>query len=557
VPATGLKTFWSELRRRKVVRVAVVYIIVAWLLIQIAEVIFEPLQLPEWSLTLVIVLAALGFPLALVLAWALELSPEGLHREKPRDEIQPLAAVGAGLDTSSSAPAASTALIAPAPASTPPARADKRRAIAVLPLANMSGDPENEFFSDGITEEILNLLARIPGLRVISRTSSFSFKNTTLDIPAIAQRLGVDIVLEGSVRRMGQRVRIVAQLIDAANDAHLWSAGYDRELEDIFAVQSEIARCIVDAMNLDPNTCVDCGGQTKNIDAYDYYLRGRQYFHQTTDANLRFARDMFIKAIEIDPDYARAYAGLADTESFIAQWKDRSPEHLQAADDASRKALELAPDLAEAHASRGFALSSNGEYEQAAQQFEQALGLDHQHYETLYLYGRSRFAEGKLDHALDLWRRAHEAQPDEFQSITLASGALKALGRQAEDPDAPARALQIVEQRLELNPDDLRALSLGPGLLVDLGRTDEALAMADRAVALAPNDGAVLHNAACTYAYAQKADKAIELLERRMKTAGAIYTDWIDHDPDFDSIRDDPRFIALIKGSPEQEAGQR
>ncbi len=369
MPATGLKTFWSELRRRKVVRVAVVYIIVAWLLIQIAEVIFEPLQLPEWSLTLVIVLAALGFPLALVLAWALELTPEGLQREQPTKEAQALVPAG----TNEKGPAAKIPAAAPGAA----ARTDTRRAIAVLPLANMSGDPENEFFSDGITEEILNLLARIPDLRVISRTSSFSFKNTTLDIPAIAQRLGVDIVLEGSVRRTGQRVRIVAQLIDAAADAHLWSAGYDRELEDIFAVQSEIARSIVDAMNLDPETCVDCGGQTTNVDAYDYYLRGRQYFHQTTETNLKFARQMFSKAIEIDPDYARAYAGLADTESFIALWQDRSPDHLQAADDASRRALELAPDLAEAHASRGFALSSNGEYEQAAQQFEQALTLDH------------------------------------------------------------------------------------------------------------------------------------------------------------------------------------
>ncbi len=537
MPATGLKTFWSELRRRKVVRVAVVYIIVAWLLIQIAEVIFEPLQLPDWSLTLVIVLAALGFPLALVLAWALELTPEGLQREQPTKEAQALVPAGAIEKGPAAAPGAA-------------ARTDTRRAIAVLPLANMSGDPENEFFSDGITEEILNLLARIPDLRVISRTSSFSFKNTTLDIPAIAQRLGVDIVLEGSVRRMGQRVRIVAQLIDAANDAHLWAAGYDRELEDIFAVQSEIARSIVDAMNLDPETCVDCGGQTTNVDAYDYYLRGRQYFHQTTETNLKFARQMFSKAIEIDPDYARAYAGLADTESFIAQWQDRSPDHLQAADDASRRALELAPNLAEAHASRGFALSSNGKYEQAARQFEQALTLDPQHYETLYLYGRSRFAEGKLEQALDLWRRAHESQPDEFQSLALASGALKALNRQTEDPEASARALQAIEKRLELNPDDLRALSLGPGLLVDLGRTDDALAMADRAVALAPNDGAVLHNAACTYAYAGQTEQAIELFRRRMKTAGTIHTDWIDHDPDFDSIRDDPRFIALISGQP-------
>ncbi|MGB5211615.1 MAG: tetratricopeptide repeat protein [Gammaproteobacteria bacterium] len=536
---SGLKNFWSELRRRKVVRVAVVYVLVAWLLIQIAEAIFEPLQLPPWSLTFVIVIAALGFPLALILAWALELSPDGLQREKTQAEANAEADI---------ARASENTLAAAAPAGK--VRSDKRRAIAVLPLSNMSGDPENEFFSDGITEEILNLLARIPDLRVVSRTSSFSFKHTTLDVPAIAEKLGVDIVLEGSVRRSGNRVRIVAQLIDAANDAHLWSAGYDRELEDIFAVQTEIARSIVDAMNLDPATCVDCGGNTENIDAYDYYLRGRQYFHHHTGATMQFAREMFDKAIEADPGYARAYAGLADTESLIAQWVDGSPERLEAADRASRKALELGPQLAEAHASRGFALSINGDYEEAAKQFERALELDPQHYESLYLYGRARYAQGKLEHAVDLWARAHEAQPDEFQSLALSAGLLKKLGRENEDRDASIRALEQVERRLRLNPDDLRALSLGPGLLIDLGRTDEALAMVERAVALAPNDSSVLHNAVCSYAHAGEVDKAIEMLERRMQAAGTIYRDWVKHDPDFDNIRDDPRFHALVDQPP-------
>jgi adenylate cyclase len=537
-----LRTFWSELRRRKVIRAALVYMVVAWVTVEVTSVIFPTLLLPEWTQRLVLGLAIVGFPLVMVLAWAFELSPDGLQREIPREEIE------ADKDTRAAASGA------------PPTskdRADERRAIAVLPLANMSGDPENEFFSDGITEEILNLLARQPDLRVVSRTSSFSFKNTKLDVPAIADKLGVDIVLEGSVRRSGNRVRIVAQLIDAANDAHLWSAGYDRDLDDIFAVQTEIARCIVDAMNLDPETCIDCGGNTGNIAAYDYYLRGRQYFHQTTDATIRIARQMFAKAIDLDPAFARAYAGLADAESMIAQWLDRSPEHLDAADGASLKALQLAPNLAESHASRGFALSLQGDYEAAARQFDRALELDPQHYESLYLYGRARFAQGKLKHAVELWQRAHEAQPDEFQALALAAGILARLGREDEGRAASGRALEVIQQRLELNPDDRRALSLGPGALIELGRTEEALAMADRAVELAPTDGGVLHNAACAYAHAGRADKAIELLERRMRAAGTIYKDWIDNDPDFDSIRDDPRFIALVQGLPEQESDQR
>ena len=520
-----LKNFWSELRRRKVVRAIVVYCIVAWVVVEAASVIFPALLLPDWSERLVLALAIIGFPLAVVLAWAFDLSPEGLQREQP-------------------APAASDPAAGGATGSR--LRSDSRHAIAVLPLTNMSGDPENEFFSDGIAEEILNLLARQPDLRVVSRTSSFSFKNTNLDIPTIANRLGVDGVLEGSVRRDGNRVRIAAQLIDAATDAHLWSESYEREIEDIFALQIEIARSIVDAMNLTPGVCLDCDGVTENIHAYEHYLRGRNYFHQITHASLEFARQMFSKAIELDPNFARAYAGLADTESIVAQWIDRSPERLAAADNASRKALELAPQLAEAHSSRGFALTVNGDYAGAAEHFERALVLDPQHYEALYLYGRARLAQGEPAKAAELWARAHDAQPDEFQSAALRSMVLNAAGNGLEAREANRLAIELIERRLDLNPDDLRALSLGPGLLIDAGRRAEGLAMADRSVALAPTDSGVLHNAAAAHAHAGEADQALALLERRLQQTGMIYRDWMENDPDWDNLRDDPRFIAFL-----------
>ena len=547
VAETGLISFWRELRRRKVVRVAIVYVVVAWLLIQIAEVTFDPLRLPEWTVTLVIALAALGFPLALVLAWAFDLTPDGVRRDNPAHDTE---AVASKPDATHGEHTPLPLRAAPVARKPPAERVDERRAIAVLPLTNMSGDPENEFFSDGITEEILNLLARQPNLRVVSRTSSFSFKNTMLDVPAIADKLGVDIVLEGSVRRAGNRVRIVAQLIDAANDAHLWSDSYDRELEDIFAVQTDIAKRIVDAMDLDPDTCVDCGGNTQDIDAYDYYLRGRQYYHQLTNKDLEFACQMFRKAIYIDPEFARAYAGLADAESVIAQWVDRSPEHMEAADAASRKALELAPELAEAHASRGTALSVKGDYAAAAEEFEKALALDPVHYESLYHYGRSRFGEGQLDHAEELWRRAHEAWPDEFQAAALRVGALTGLGRTEDAAEANRIALEAIDRRLALNPDDLRALMLGGCVAHQAGREEDGRAMIERILQLAPNDGGVLHNVTCYYSSIGDVEKAIEMLERRMAVMGTIYRDWVDNDSDFDSIRDDPRFKALIETMP-------
>jgi len=528
VAKSRLTEFWSELRRRKVVRAAVVYIVVAWIVVEAASLIFPTLLLPDWTERLVLVLAIIGFPLAVVLAWAFELSPDGVQREQ-------VAAEAAAESTQS-----------PESGNKPAPRADGRRAVAVLALNNLSGDPENEYFSDGIAEDILNLLARQPELRVVSRTSSFSFKNSGLDVPTIAERLDVDIVLEGSVRRVGNRVRIVAQLIDAANDAHLWSDSYDRECEDIFALQTEIAGCIVDAMNLGPEQCLECEGVTQNVDAYEYYLRGRDYFHQTTQQGVNFARQMFRRAIEIDPGFARAYAGLANAESLVAQWFDSSPEQLAAADEASRQALELAPNLAEAHAARGFALSLNRNFAGAAEHFERALELDPRNYDALYLYGRSRFAESKPEAAADLWARAHDAQSDEFQSLALRAQALKVLGDESGARDATRRTLELIERRLELNPDDLRALSLGPGMLIEQGRRDEALAMVDRALKQAPTDAAVLMNAAASCSHAGDIEKALSLLERRLQQAGTIYRDWLENDPEFDSVRDDPRFIALL-----------
>jgi adenylate cyclase len=369
-------------------------------------------------------------------------------------------------------------------------------------------------------------------------------------VPAIAQKLGVDIVLEGSVRRAGNRVRIVAQLIDAANDAHLWSDSYDRELEDIFAVQTDIAKRIVDAMNLDPDTCVECGGNTSDINAYDYYLRGRQYFHQVTTKDLNFALQMFRKAIEIDPNFARAYAGLADTESIIAQWIDPAPARLEAADAASLKALELAPDLAEAHSARGYVLSAKGDFDDAAEEFEKALALDPMNYDCLYIYGRARFAEGKLEHAAELWRRAHDARPDEFQAAALLTQTLFSLGRTDEAMEANAIGLAAVDRRLALNPDDLRALMLGGCMAHHAGRAEDGRAMTERALELAPNDGGVLHNAVCYYSNVGEIEKAIEVFERRMQNMGTIYREWVDHDSDFDNIRDHPRFIELVEKLP-------
>lgn len=526
--------FWNELKRRKVIRVAIAYAIISWVIIEVSSVIFPALLLPEWSHRLVIVLAALGFPAALVLAWVFELSPEGLKREQP-GQLALAPALTANL------PAGSQSLVT--------SGADPRRSIVVLPFTNLSVENGSEFFSDGITEEILSLLSRQPDLRVVSRTTSFSFKNSQLPVRDIADKLNVEMVLEGSVRRSDKQLRIMAQLIDPASDTQLWSDRYDRELTDVFAVQGEIAKRIVDALELDPEACPDCDPPTQAIEAYDYYLRGRQYVHMLTQSSLDFARQMFQHAIDIDPDFARAWAGLADTESIIATWYEHTGERIMAANEASQKALALAPYLAEAHSARGHALTINGNFAAAAREFERALELEPGNYDSLYLYGRSRFAEGELELAAELFDQAHKAQPDEFTAIALLENVLGKVGPKESHDAARQEAIRVIEQRLELNPDDQRALHFGCGLMISAGRVEEGLAMIEQLLRLSPNEGTALYNAACAYARGGMVEQALDLMERRL-AVGWINRDWLENDSDLDNIRDHPRFIAMLQQLP-------
>ncbi len=536
--AASLQKFWQELKRRKVIRVAVAYALVAWIVVEVASVLLPTLLLPEWSVRLVAVLAMLGFPIALVLAWVFELTPDGAALERPAGEI---AAPDVGV-----APHSLPEHDEPSAVEQNVTAGDPRRSIVVLPFANLSDETSQGYFSDGMTEEILALLAKQPDLRVVSRTTSFALKESSLDVRSIARTLNVEMVLEGSVRRAGSRVRIMAQLIDPEIDAQLWSDQFDRELTDIFAVQGEIARSIVNALNLDPNCCPKPQAATQELEAYDYYLRGLQYFYTLTESAVSIAREMFQRAIDIDPSFARAYAGLANTESMTAQWFDHSPARLEAADRASLRALELAPDLAEAHSARGYALTLGGDFDGAAREFESALSIEPGNYEALYLFARSRFAEGKMAEAARLFRQAHTTQPDEFQAAALIESALRAAGADEEQRSAAVKlAIAAIQNRLELNPDDQRALQLGCNTLISDGQVEQGLEMARRLLRLAPNDPSALYNATCAFANAGCHDEALDLLERRVGMGG-LYRQWVENDPDFKGLRDHPRFKELL-----------
>jgi adenylate cyclase len=421
-----------------------------------------------------------------------------------------------------------------------------RRGIAVLPLANMSGDPENSYFSDGIAEEILNLLARIPQLRVASRTSSFAFRDTQKSLREIANALHAEIILEGSVRKSGNRVRITMQLINADDDSHLWSEIYDRELTDIFAVQAEIAGQVVGALSRGEAGDIPIYQATTSARAYEYYLRGRQFLYDWDRGRMLQSQTMFERAIELDPDYAKAWAGLSDVASMMYMWWDQSDAVLELADSSSQRALELDPSLAESQTARAFALTLLQSFEDATIAFEQAIKLDPLSYDAWYLFGRAKFAEGKPLEAAKLFEKAAEVRPDEFQASCLVATAYTAHGDVERTRDAAAKAVRRAEYHLSLNPEDTRALTLGGCTQNDIGEHERAIEWVEKAISIAPDDVHVLHNAGCFYAATGNIERALELFEKRLARAD-IYQAWIDHDSDFDSIRDDPRFLKMLE----------
>ncbi len=440
--------------------------------------------------------------------------------------------------------------------STPPdvttfagAAAATAKSIAVLPFVNMSADPENEYFTDGIAEEIINALTKVQALRVASRTSAFAFKGKNADIRKIGEQLGVTTVLEGSVRKAGNRLRVTAQLVSVTDGYHLWSDRYDRQLEDVFAIQDEIAENIVRALRVvlseKEKRAIEVA-PTADVQAYDYYLRGRQFFHQFRRTGIQFARRMFERTIEIDQGYVRAYAGAADCCSFLYMYWDASKANLEGAEAYSGKALELGPELAEAHASRGLAASLSKRYEEAEREFETAIRLNPKLYEAHYFYGRAAFQQGKYENAVRHFEEASRVRPEDYQTLMLASLPYSRLGRASDAEGALRRGLQVIEKHLELNPDDVRALYLGGIALVAIGDHVRALEWAGRALSLDPEDSGVLYNVACVYSLEGKTDEALTCLDKAVRN-GFGHREWLENDSDLDPLRGDSRFEALLK----------
>jgi len=420
--------------------------------------------------------------------------------------------------------------------------------IAVLPFADMSPGRDHEYLCEGLAEELINALTHVEGLRVAARTASFRFRDLGADVPSVGRQLGVSALLEGSVRKADNRLRVTVQLIEVATGYHRWSQRFDRTFDDVFAIQDEIAESVVLSLRggvLSPREQESIRRPSAKTEAYEYYLRGRQSLARQTREGHQNSIRMFERAIAIDDAYAPAHAGLAMAHAALHEWFGADEADKAAAEQASERGLAMAPNLADAHVARGCALALSSRYAEASQAFEAAIERNPNLFEAYYYYGRASFAAGEIARSAELFAKAAAARREDFQSALLASQSLRMIERQDEAREFRREGLIRTERALEINPTDARALSLGPEHLVADGQAERAVEWSERVLALYPDDMSANYNGACMRARLGQKERALELLEKCILRRWAK-RDWIERDPDFDGLRDDPRFQALL-----------
>src|SRR5207253_1255407 len=421
--AVKIDNFFAELKRRNVYKVAVAYAVVAWLLVQIATQVFPFFEIPNWAVRLVVLVLIAGFPVALVCSWAFEITREGIVRES---EIESGKSITHHTGRKIVALTIVLAVVATGllifqfvrPRSTSPSAATiSNKSIAVLPFDNLSGDPQNAYFSEGVQDEILTRLAKIAELKVISRTSTQRFKSAPNDLRQIAQQLGVENILEGSVQKANDQVRVNVQLINALTDAHLWADTYDRKLTDIFAVETEIAKAIADTLQAKltgSEQHVIAARPTESTEAHELYLKGRYFWNKRTGNDLKKSIDYFQQAIAVDPNYALAYAGVADAYVWLPGYTAGTPRDCYPkAKAAATKALELDDTLAEAHTTLALAIwLYDFDSAQAIREFQRAIELNPNYAIAHQQYGNNTLAAlGRFDDAIVEGKRAVELDP--------------------------------------------------------------------------------------------------------------------------------------------------
>jgi serine/threonine-protein kinase len=572
------KRFFAELKRRNVYKVAIAYAVVAWLLMQIATQVFPFLEIPNWAIRLVIMLIVIGFPIALVIAWAFELTPEGLKRTEFADELPTKAprnrawiyvviiagaiSVGVfflGRYTSSKQSAESPA-----------------KSIAVLPFDNQNRDPDTDYLSDGIPESIINSLSQLPHLKVMSRNSVFHYKGKGMDAPAVAKELKVQAVLTGRMTQRGDHLSISVELINAQDNSQIWGEQYNRKLADVFAVQEEIAKEISEKLRLKLTGAERqqlAKRPTENLKAFQYYMQGRSYAQRRTREDLLTAISYYDKAIEEDRNYALAYAGLADAYSYLGVRGYIAPiEGRRQAEEAARKALALDENLAEAHAALGLAYTDFAppNFALGDRELRHAIELSPSLAMAQQYLGLSLVQQGRLDESFEEFLKARELDP--LSSIIARQLVLSYYLKRDY-----ARALELLRQANELGPAFNTTWEIG--VYIQNRLFDEALTELKKVKGERKNDSILIYDTGLVYAAQGKRAEALQIIKELEEISGAslsqaqwiakIYAtlnekelafSWLARglaagaitvfykdEPVWDPIRSDPRFEALVQ----------
>jgi len=420
--------------------------------------------------------------------------------------------------------------------------------VGVLPIVISSTDPELDYFSDGITEDLIISIGRTRGVRVLSRAVVFSFKGKHLNPVEIGKKLGASVVLSGTMRLLHENISISIELVNVDDGISLWANKYEKEKKEIFVIQEDIAQNVIRVLGIDSklkNVAEITGGNTKNIEAYEFYLQGRRYYDMYSLKSINYAIEMFQKAIEIDYRYALAYCGLADCYSYLYMYHQATEDNLQLAQMTSKNGVKLNPMLAEAYVSRGMVLSLSKKYEESEEAFKKAVELGPTLFEAYYQYGRMSLASGKIDQAARLMISANSVRKEDYQSLCLAGQYYEDLGDMVKSIEIRQRGVMIAENHLKINPGDTRALYMGANALIALGEQSKGMDWLNRALTLEPGDAMLLYNAGCIYAMCDMHEEALNCLEKSA-SSGLTQKAWYEHDSNLDSLRQLPRFRELL-----------
>jgi len=423
-------------------------------------------------------------------------------------------------------------------------------ALAVLPFDNISPDQETDYFSDGLTEELIARLSVVNEIELVSRWASMQFKGTKQDPKTIGRELGARYIVGGSVRRFQDSVRITVQLVDVETNRQIWGNTYKGKLDDIFDIQEQVASQIVEALKLKLSFSEKVSltkRQTVNAQAYDLYLRGQDYLYRLTKRSVEYAIQLFEKAIELDPRYAAAYAACSSAYGQMYQWFSRAEQHRDKAQELSFKALMYDSNLPEAYAAMGLSYFIWGKFDEASASSRKAIELDPDDFIAFWTLGRIHFTNGELEQALAPFRRVIELKPGFYAAYADLAQTCAGLGRKEEAEQASRQLLELLPNYLLQNPDDSRARMYYAITLAENGLKEDAIREGDKALELSPGDPMMLYNCACLYSQLGEVDRAVDTL-RQAIAGGYENFGWMKHDPDLNALREHPGFIAMVEG---------